>query len=48
MQQKLKDIEKSEIEGYKIRIKYLPSFEKDEPEIAFYSKLEGKKKEKIQ
>ena len=43
LQQKFKEMEKLEIEGYKMRIKYLPSFEKDEPDIAFYSKLEQKK-----
>ena len=44
LQQKLKELEESEIEGYKMRIKYLPSFDKDEPDIAFYSKIEEKVK----
>ena len=43
LQQKLKEIEQTEIEGYKRRTKYLASYEKGEPDIAFYSKLEGKK-----
>ena len=38
LQQKLKELEEEEIEGYKIRTKYLPSFDEDEPHIAFYSK----------
>ena len=46
MQQKLKEIEEVEIEGYKTRIKFMPSFEEREPDIAFYSKLEENKKAK--
>ena len=41
--QKLKEIEDVEIEGYIRRIKYMPSHEKNEPDIAFYAKLEDKK-----
>ena len=37
----LKEIEKQEIEGYKTRIKCLPTFEKGEGDIGFFSKLEG-------
>ena len=40
--QKLKEREEIEIEGYKIRVKHLASYEKVEPDIAFYSKLEKK------
>ena len=43
LKQKLKQIEENEIEGYKIRVKFLASFEKGEPDIAFYSKLEERK-----
>ena len=43
LRQKLKQIEEFEIEGYKRRVKYLASYEKAEPDIAFYSKLEEKK-----
>ena len=31
-----------EIEGYKTRVKYLASYDKAEPDIAFYSKIEKK------
>ena len=41
--QKLKQIEEQEIEGYRTRIKYLPTHEKGEADIAFYSKLEERK-----
>ena len=41
--QKLKELEETEIEGYKRRVKYLASYEKGEPDIAFYSKIEEKK-----
>ena len=37
LKQKLKEIEEKEIEGYKTRIKHMPSFEKGETDIAFYS-----------
>ena len=37
----LKEIEEHEIEGYKTRIKYLPTLEKGEGDISFFSKLEG-------
>ena len=43
LKQKIKEIEEIEIEGYLRRIKYLPTYEKNEPDIAFYSKLEEKK-----
>jgi len=43
LKQKLKDIEEKEIEGYIRRTKYFAQYEKAEPDIAFYSKLEGKK-----
>ena len=42
--EKLKILEKGEIEGFKLRIKFLPSFEKDEPNIEFLSKVEDRKK----
>ena len=42
-QGKLKEIEQTEIEGYKRRVKYIPSFDKEEPDIAFYSKIEERK-----
>ena len=41
--QKLKEIEEVEIEGYIRRIRFMPSHEKNEPDIAFYAKLEDKK-----
>ena len=41
--QKIKEIEINEIEGYKTRVKYLSKYEKAEPDIAFYSKMEEKK-----
>ena len=41
---KLKEIEDKEIDGYIRRIKYLAPYEKNEYDIAFYSKLEGHKK----
>ena len=40
LKQKLKEIEEKEIEGYKTRTKYLPTYEKGEADIAFYSKIE--------
>ena len=43
LKQKLKEIEKIEFEGYKTRVKYLASYEKGEPDIALYSKLEERK-----
>ena len=43
LKQKLKEIEETEIEGYKIRVKYLAKFEKGEPDIQFYSKIHDKK-----
>ena len=46
--QKLKEIEEIEIEGYRRRIKYLASYEKGEPDIAFYSKLEERQANKDQ
>ena len=42
LSQKLRDLEKSEIEGYKARIKHLPTFHKDEPDIAFFAKVESR------
>ena len=41
---RLKEIEDKEIEGYIRRIKYLAPYEKNEYDIAFYSKLEGQKR----
>ena len=38
LKQVLNRLEQNEIEGYKIRIKFLPSFEQDEPDIAFFPK----------
>ena len=43
LNQKLKEIEELEIEGYKRRVKYMAPYDKGEPDIAFYSKLEEKK-----
>ena len=43
LKQKLKEIETREIEGYIRRIKYSAPYEKGEPDIAFYSKLEKRK-----
>ena len=43
LKQRLKEIEHKEIEGYIKRIRYMPSHEKNEPEVAFYAKLEKKK-----
>ena len=43
LKQKLKEIEEKEIEGYKTRIKHMPSYEKGEADIAFYSKMEERK-----
>ena len=43
LKQKLKEIEEKEIEGYIQRVKYNPPYEKCEPDIAFFSKLEGRK-----
>ena len=40
--QKNKEMELVEIEGYKTRVKYLASYDKAEPDIAFYSKIEKK------
>ena len=42
LKQKLKEIEQIEIEGYKRRVRYLGTYDKGEPDIAFYSKLEEK------
>ncbi len=41
---RLKEIEQKEIEGYIRRVKFLAPYEKSEPDIAFYSKLENQKK----
>ena len=38
--EKIKEIELKEIEGYKIRVKYLAPYDRAEPDIAFYSKIE--------
>ena len=43
LKQKLREIEQTEIEGYKKRVKYLGTYEKGEPDIAFYSTLGEKK-----
>ena len=43
LKQKLKEIEEKEIEGYKTRTKYLPTYEKGEAVIAFYSNIEERK-----
>ena len=43
LRRKLKQIEDYEIEGYQRRVKFLSTYEKAEPDIAFYSKLEIKK-----
>ena len=40
---KFRQIENTEIEGYKIRTKCFAAYEKAEPDIAFYAKLEEKK-----
>ena len=44
LMQKLKELEQVEIEGYKTRIRHFPSFHQDEPDIAFYAKVESKAK----
>ena len=41
---RLKEIEDKEIEGYIRRTKYCAPYEKQECDIAFYSKLEGQKR----
>ena len=41
---RLKDIENKEIEGYIRRVKFFAPYEKTEPDIAFFSKLEGQKR----
>ena len=41
---RLKEIEDKEIEGYIRRTKFLAPYEKNEYDIAFYSKLEGQKR----
>ena len=38
LKQVLNRLETDEIEGYKVRVKFLPSFEQDEPDIAFFPK----------
>ena len=43
---RLKEIEDKEIEGYIRRIKFLAPYEKSETDIAFYSKMENKKRSK--
>ena len=43
LQRRLREIEEIEIEGYIRRVKYMAPYEKSEPDIAFYSKLEQKK-----
>ena len=42
LSQKLKDLEQNEIEGYKMRVKNLPTFHKNEPDIAFFAKVESR------
>ena len=46
LKSRLKEIEEKEIEGYIRRIKFLAPYEKSEPDIAFYSKIESKKRSK--
>ena len=41
---KLNEIENQEIEGYIRRVKFLAPYEKSEADIAFYSKVEARKK----
>ena len=41
---RLKEIEDKEIEGYIRRIRFLVPYEKAEPDIAFFSKVEGQKR----
>ena len=43
---RLKEIEDKEIDGYIKRVRYLVPYEKSEPDIAFFSKLEGMKRTK--
>ena len=38
LSQKLKDFEQNEIEGFKMQVKNLPTFHKNEPDIAFFPK----------
>ena len=42
LNKKLREIEEVEIEGYIRRTRYLPVYEKNEPNISFYAKLEEK------
>ena len=41
---RLKQIEDKEIDGYIKRVRFLAPYEKSEPDIAFFSKLEGQKR----
>ena len=43
---RLKEIEDKEIEGYIRRVKFMAPYEKSETDIAFYSKLENRKRAK--
>ena len=43
IKRRLKEIEEAEIEGYKKRIKFLPTYEQAEPDISFFAKLEKRK-----
>ena len=43
---RLNEIEEKEIEGYIRRVKFMAPYEKSEPDISFYSKLESQKKAK--
>ena len=42
LNKKLREIEENEVEGYIRRTRYFPDYEKNEPDIAFYAKLEEK------
>ena len=44
MKGRLKQIEDKEIDGYIKRVRFLAPYEKSEPDIAFFSKLEGQKR----
>ena len=41
LKRKLKEIQFTVIEGYKRRVKFLAPYDKAEPNIAFYAKLEA-------
>ena len=48
LKSRLNEIEEKEIEGYIRRVKFMAPYEKSEPDISFYSKLENQKKSQFQ